>query len=87
MLPGNIKFANTAEMLDDLRKDDRFGACVTTKLLTYALGRGMVAGCDQESINALASQFKADGFKMRNHLLRIVQSNLFTGARARLEAP
>jgi hypothetical protein len=85
VLPGDIKFANTGELLDDLRKDDRFASCVTQKMLTYALGRGMVASCDQESVDALGAQFKADGYKMRNHLLRIVQSSLFTNSRARGE--
>ncbi|HXI55652.1 MAG TPA: DUF1592 domain-containing protein [Polyangia bacterium] len=85
VLPGDIKFANTGELLDDLRKDDRFASCVTQKMLTYALGRGMVASCDQESIDALGAQLKADGYKMRNHLLRIVQSSLFTNSRARGE--
>jgi len=81
VLPGNIKFANTAEMLDDLRRDDRFASCVTTKMLTYALGRGMTAACDQQSVDALSAQFKADGYKLKNHVLRIVQSSLFTSAR------
>ena len=84
MLPGGQKFANTAELLALLRTDDRVPACITTKILTYALGRGMVASCDPNDIAALSAQFKADDFKLRNHIVRIVQSSLFSSARARV---
>jgi Protein of unknown function (DUF1592)/Protein of unknown function (DUF1588)/Protein of unknown function (DUF1585)/Protein of unknown function (DUF1587)/Protein of unknown function (DUF1595) len=84
-LIGGLKFANTAELLALLRKDDRFPACTTNKLLSYALGRGMVANCDQSEIDALTAAFKADDLKLRNHVVRIVQSNLFRSARARVE--
>jgi len=58
---------------------------MTTKLLTYALGRGMVAGCDPNEIDALTQQFKADDFKLRNHIVRIVQSKLFSTAKPRVK--
>jgi hypothetical protein len=83
-LPGGIKFANTSELLALLRADERFPACITEKFLTYALGRGMVASCDPNDISALAAQFKADDFKLRNHIVRIVQSGMFSSARARV---
>jgi len=83
IVPGGKPFANTTELLDLLRTDDRFPACMTTKLLTYALGRGMVATCDPNDIDALTQQFKADNFQLRNHIMRIVQSNMFGSARAR----
>ena len=85
VLPGGKTFANTSEMLDLLRADERFPACVTKKMLTYALGRGMVASCDAAQIDALAAQLKADGYKLRNHLVRIVQSDMFRAPRARPE--
>ena len=69
------------------RGDERFASCVTKKMLTYALGRGMVQGCDAGAIEGLAAQLKADNYKLRNHLVRIVQSPLFISPRARLEAP
>jgi hypothetical protein len=83
VLPGGKTFANTGEMLDLLRADDRFPACVTKKMLTYALGRGMVESCDAAQIEALAGQLKADGYKLRNHVVRIVESDLFRSPRAR----
>jgi hypothetical protein len=84
-LPGGKAFANTNELLDLLRADDRFSTCVTKKMLTYALGRGMVQSCDAGVIADLAGQLKADGYKLRNHLVRIVQSPLFRAPRARVE--
>jgi hypothetical protein len=84
-LPGGKAFANTNELLDLLRADDRFSTCVTKKMLTYALGRGMVQSCDAAVITDLAAQLKADGYKLRNHLVRIVQSPLFRAPRARVE--
>jgi hypothetical protein len=83
VVPGGSAFANTGELLNQLRTDDRFPACMTMKLMTYAMGRGMVAACDQRDIDNLAAQFKADNFQLRNHIMRIVQSNMFGSARAR----
>jgi len=83
-LPGGQKFANTAELLSLLRTDARVPGCLTTKILTYALGRGMVAKCDPNEIDALSAQFKADDFKLRNHIVRIVESSMFSSARARV---
>ena len=83
VLPGGKTFQNTSQMLDLLRADDRFPACVTKKMMTYALGRGMVESCDGAQIDALAAALKADGYKLRNHVVRIVQSDLFRTPRAR----
>ena len=54
-------------------------------MMTYAMGRGMTASCDQGAIDELAGQLKADGYKLRNHVVRIVQSPMFRSARARVE--
>jgi hypothetical protein len=43
----------------------------------------MVESCDAAAIDGLASAFKADGYKLRNHLVRVVQSDLFRSPRAR----
>jgi hypothetical protein len=80
-----VKFANTTEMLNLLKTDDRFPACMTTKLLTYALGRGMVASCDPNEIDNLTQQFKADNFNLKNQVVRIVQSNIFSSAKVRVK--
>jgi hypothetical protein len=80
-LPGGLKFKDTAELLELLKNDERFPVCLTQKLFTYALGRGMEAPCDQEIIDTLAKEFKADGFKLKNHIVRIAKSELFRTAR------
>ena len=71
---------------DDHSQDwlDRFAACVTKKMVTYALGRGLTAPCDDAAIATLAGQLAADGYKLRNHVVRIVQSDLFRMPRARM---
>ena len=84
-LPGGAKFTNTSELLDLLRQDDRFASCVTKKMMTYALGRGMVNACDGQYIDQLTASFKADGYKLRNQIVRIVQSDLFRRPRGRME--
>jgi hypothetical protein len=82
-LPGGLQFKNTEELLALLRTDERFPACLTKKLLTYALGRGIDVSCDNEAVQRLAAEFKADGFQMKNHIVRIVKSDLFRSARRR----
>jgi hypothetical protein len=82
-LPGGLKFNDTDELLALLKADERFPACFTKKLLTYALGRSMEVSCDDEAVKALAAEFKADGFQMKNHIMRIVKSDLFRTARRR----
>jgi hypothetical protein len=80
-LPGGAMFANTDELLNLLKNDERFPACLTHKILTYALGRSMTAACDAETIQTMAQEFKADGFHLKSHIVRIVQSDLFRSAR------
>jgi hypothetical protein len=84
VFPGGKAFANTTQMLDLLRVDDRFAACVTRKMVTYALGRGLTTACDDAAVATLGAQLAADGYKLRNHVVRIVQSDLFRMPRARL---
>ena len=44
MVPGtDLRFDGPAELAEALQKDPRFARCLTRKLLTYALGRGMEA--------------------------------------------
>jgi Protein of unknown function (DUF1592)/Protein of unknown function (DUF1588)/Protein of unknown function (DUF1585)/Protein of unknown function (DUF1587)/Protein of unknown function (DUF1595) len=84
VFPGGKTFANTTQMLDLLRVDDRFAVCVTRKMVTYALGRGLTTACDDAAVATLAAELAADGYKLRNHVVRIVQSDLFRMPRARM---
>jgi hypothetical protein len=81
VLPGGLTFKTTDELLELLKKDERFPLCMTKKLMIYALGRAMDAPCDEQVIKGLSDQFKADGFKLKNHIIRIAQSDLFRTAR------
>lgn len=82
-LPGVGTFKDADEMMALLKQDQRFPRCLTSKLLTYALGRGMNAKCDGEAVKALVDAFAADGFRLRNHIVRIAQSELFRTAQRR----
>ncbi len=84
VFPGGKTFANTMQMLDLLRVDDRFAVCVTRKMMTYALGRGLTTSCDDAAVATLAAELAADGYKLRNQVVRIVQSDLFRMPRARM---
>jgi hypothetical protein len=84
VLPGGKTFQDTEQLLELLRNDARFPACLTEKLLTYGLGRKL-NDCDKREVEELNRQFAADAFQLRNHLVRIVQSGLFRSAGAHVE--
>jgi hypothetical protein len=84
-LPGGLKFQTTDQLLELLRNDPRFSACITKKLFTYALGRNVVDTCDKTALAELNKEFKADDYRLKNHLVRIIQSDLFRSAATRVE--
>jgi hypothetical protein len=86
-LPSGEKFQNTEQLLDLLKADPRFPVCLTRKLLTYAVGHGLTNGCEEQAVEALAQAFRADGFRLKNHLVRIARSELFRTARRQPEEP
>ena len=81
-LPDGQTFADTEGLLQLLKQDPRFPACMTEKMLTYALGRGLDAACDAEALGKLGEEWKADGYNLKNHVVRLAQSELFRTARA-----
>jgi len=74
-------FADTEGLLTLLKADPRFPVCLTRKVLTYALGHGMDAPCDDAAVKALASQWQADNYDLKKQLVRIAQSDVFRTAR------
>jgi hypothetical protein len=82
-LPGAGHFNNADELMDLLKQDERVPACLTRKMLTYALGRSLEAKCDQEGMKVLVDAFKKDDFRLKNHIVRIAQSELFRTAQRR----
>jgi hypothetical protein len=81
-LPDGQMFADTEGLMQLLKQDPRFPACMTKKVLTYALGRGLQAPCDADALQKLGDEWKADGYNLKNHIVRLAQSELFRSARA-----
>ena len=72
------KFQNVQELAKILatsRKKD-FYRCLTEKLLTYALGRG-VEYYDSPTIDKVVDQLQKDGGKLRSVIYGIVESTPF----------
>ena len=84
-LPTGEKFQDTDQLLELLRADPRFPVCLTRKLLTFALGHGLTSRCEEQAVQGLAEAFKADDFRLKNHLVRIARSELFRTARRQPE--
>jgi hypothetical protein len=77
-LPGtDIKFSNPTELATGLQKDPRFGRCLTRKLLTFAMGRGMEA-VDDPALDALTQQFSKGGYRFKDLIQIIATSPLMT---------
>ncbi len=80
------KFANVhdlARVLATERQRD-FYRCVTEKLLTYALGRG-VEYYDSPTVDTIVSQLEQDQGKMRTLISGIIRSAPFQSRRGGLE--
>jgi hypothetical protein len=77
VLPEGGAFADTDGLLDLLAADPRFPACLTRKMLTYALGRGLDGACDEAVVQNLADELARDGYRLKNHVVRIAKSPLF----------
>ena len=60
-----------------LQKDPRFARCLTRKLLTFALGRGMEPA-DAPALEYLTSGFAGGGYRFRDLVETIASSPLMT---------
>jgi hypothetical protein len=81
-LPDGQMFKDTEGLMQLLKQDPRFPSCMTKKVLTYALGRGLEAACDADAMKKLGDEWKADNYNLKNHIVRLAQSDLFRSARA-----
>ncbi|MEZ4463103.1 MAG: DUF1588 domain-containing protein [bacterium] len=81
-LPGGTPFAGAGELSQILLGDRRFGRCYTTKLATFALGRGIEAAdrCHVEAIQAASN-----GMGLADLVQALVQSPPFTHRRGEEE--
>jgi hypothetical protein len=76
-LPGGLKFQGPAELRTILKgKSDQFTRCLTEKMLTYALGRGMER-TDRCYIEDIAKAVAKNNHKFSSLVLEVVQSEPF----------
>jgi len=87
-LPGGKRFRGSAELLQILRteRQDQFVRCLTEKMLTYALGRGLEY-YDQCAVDRITKRLSAEGFRFSALVLAIVESEPFQMQGAREGAP
>ncbi|MFL5338972.1 MAG: DUF1592 domain-containing protein [Gemmataceae bacterium] len=77
VLPGGQKFSGPAELKKVLlAKEEQFRRCLTEKLLTYALGRGVEAA-DRPAVEKIAKAVAADRNRFNRMVLEIVESDPF----------
>jgi len=73
-LPDGRAFNGPAELQAVLRQDQTsFAECVTDKLLTYALGRGLER-YDKRTVRDIAKRIEAKDYRFSNLVIEIVNS-------------
>jgi uncharacterized protein DUF1592/uncharacterized protein DUF1588/uncharacterized protein DUF1587/uncharacterized protein DUF1585/uncharacterized protein DUF1595/cytochrome c len=73
-LPGGRTFRSPAELKEILVSDrDAFAHCLTEKMLTYALGRGLER-YDRPAVNLICQRLAASDYRFSRLVLGIVQS-------------
>ena len=76
-LPDGRSFNGPRELKAILRgSKEHFARCLTEKLLTYAIGRGMES-CDRPVVDGIANSAKAGDYKFSTFVLGIVHSDPF----------
>jgi mono/diheme cytochrome c family protein len=76
-LPDGRSFHSPAEMKAILKGDgESFARCVTEKMLTYALGRGLER-CDRRSVRQIAQRVVANDYRFSTLVQEIVKSPPF----------
>lgn len=86
-LPDGRSFKDPADLRALLKTDARaFTECLTAKMLTYALGRGLERR-DRETVNAIANRVRRDGYRFSSLVLGIVQSAPFQMQKESRAAP
>jgi len=83
-LPDGRSFHGPNELVSILTVDkDAFAECISDKLLTYALGRGLTPA-DQSTVRRIAAQLAANDYRFSSLVLGVVNSPQFL-LRARAE--
>jgi hypothetical protein len=76
VLPGAVTFDGAVELAEVLAENPWMDICLAQQLLTYALGRGMFVE-DRVAVESIATAFSADGGRLGDLVVRIVQSDSF----------
>jgi hypothetical protein len=77
ILPNGSKFSGPNELKEVLKsKKDLFARCLTEKMLTYALGRGLEE-YDECTVDKIVKQVQAQNYKFSSLMIAIVQSEPF----------
>lgn len=78
-LPGGRQFAGPAELVQILAEEKKtaFCRCLTEKMLTYALGRGL-QGYDRCTINGIVDRLTDNKYRFSQLVLGVVHSDAFT---------
>jgi hypothetical protein len=87
VLPNGKSFASPAEMraiLSGMLPD--FARCLTEKMMTYALGRGL-ARYDRPTINGITKRLAAEGYGLQTLVMEVVKSLPFQSRRGEAVAP
>jgi hypothetical protein len=76
-LPDGRSFKGFKDLQTILKADPRaFTECLTEKMLTYALGRGLERG-DRQTVRTIAQRVAADNYRLSSLVLEIVRSDPF----------
>ena len=77
-LPGGRNFSSPVELVQILAEDkqEEFAHCVSTKLLTYALGRGLGVA-DRCTVSSIVSRLAHDEYRFETLVEAIVTSPPF----------
>jgi hypothetical protein len=65
-------------------RPDDFARCLTRKLLTYGLGRSLVAA-DRAAIERIVRHTAKNGYRTSSLIIALVRSDLFQMRRMRME--
>lgn len=77
LMSNGERFENVSQFKQRLMaRKQEFCRCLTEKLLTYAIGRG-IDGTDRGTIDKLVSQLASNDYAFRQLVINIVQSDLF----------
>lgn len=84
-LPDGREFEGPVELRKILEGDqDAFTRTIASKLMTYALGRGLER-YDRHAVKMIASKVKADNYRFSSLVMEIVQSRPFQMRRGKIE--